>query len=90
MLWLFNFCEDQIFVDFIGFLAMKTSVVLRLWVGVLNFPGILLQTLSDIVVVPWLEINGTNEGKPLKQYRLQLLCHSISQKTSISVQQLER
>ena len=23
MLWLFNFCEDQIFVDFVGFLCVK-------------------------------------------------------------------
>ena len=28
MPWLFNFCEDQIFVDFVGFLSMKISVVL--------------------------------------------------------------
>ena len=29
MLWLFNFCEDQIFVDFIGFLSMIIYVVLH-------------------------------------------------------------
>ena len=28
MLWLFDFCEDQIFVDFVGFLSMKIYVVL--------------------------------------------------------------
>ena len=28
MVWLFNFCEDQIFVDFVGFLSMKIYVVL--------------------------------------------------------------
>ena len=26
--WLFNFCEDQIFMDFIGFLSMEIYVVL--------------------------------------------------------------
>ena len=28
MLWLLNFCEDQMFVDIVGFLSMKIYVVL--------------------------------------------------------------
>ena len=28
LLWLFKFCEDQIFMDFVGFLSMEIYVVL--------------------------------------------------------------
>ena len=49
-----------------------------------------ILNLSDIVVVPWLKINGTSKGKLQIIADLGCLCFSVWQNLNSGVQQLER
>ena len=76
----YEYTKDLVFVFST---AIDTADLNGHYIGVQQLETSKFLTPNAIVVIPWLEINGTSKGKPSYQYRLVCCVFSTWQKTEL-------